>query len=389
MVLAALRNLRSRAGRTVLTVAGIAIGIFAFVVAGSLAERLGTIVTRSTSINSGSVFARANGRVLFDPHGGVRIAADLRKIREFPGVARLIPEIVLPYGGSESSDRFGPPAFIFGVPFEARSYAGPVLGIGAGRDYRPGERRSAVVGADFAASRGVRAGDVIALYGNSYTVTGILSKSFTVFDAGVIVPFEEARDLVPQLVPPSAPSVPDLPATAAMVIVAPGADAGAIARRITLLTGFEASDPAEVASNLQSTTRVFDAIVFGAALLALLVGAFSIVNTMTIAVTERTREIGIRKAIGAGDGDILREFLWEAGAIGSAGGVIGLGAATALVAWLNLRNAARGDLELFAVTPRLAIGAIAFAVLLSLLSGAIPAIRAARLEPTDALRRAV
>ena len=75
---------------------------------------------------------------------------------------------------------------------------------------------------------------------------------------------------------------------------------------------------------MRSTLGIFDAIVFGAALIALLVGAFSVINTMTIAVTERTREIGIRKAIGATDGSILLTFVGEAATIGALGGVVGI-----------------------------------------------------------------
>ncbi len=138
---------------------------------------------------------------------------------------------------------------------------------------------------------------------------------------------------------------------------------------------------------MRSTTRIFDEIVFGAALVALLISALSIVNTMTIAVTERTREIGIRKAIGAGDGDILREFLGEAATIGLVGGVLGIAGGIAVTVAINARNAGSGSLELFAITPRLALGALAFSVALSIAAGLFPAIRAARLDPTVALRR--
>jgi len=388
VILAILRNFRSRLARTSLTVAGIAIGILALVVVGSLAERLQTIVGRSAALNTGAIFAVGSGREVFGAGSRERMRANLARIRQLPGVAAVVPEVIIPYAtGFAQGTRFGPPSLIFGFPHDMRRLASGTLSVTSGRDYSASERRVAIVGSDFAAGDGVHVGDVIALYGNSFDVVGIIAKSFTIFDAAIVVPLVDAQGLVGQLVPPSAPAGSTPSATALMVRVAPHAQTSLLARRISLYTGLQARDPAEVASNIRSTTQIFDAIIFGSALIALLVGAFSIVNTMTIAVSERTREIGIRKAIGASDGDILLEFVTEAAAIGAAGGAVGLVAAFVIVSLVDARSAASGNLELFVITPRLAASAFAFAVLLSMAAGLLPAIRAARLDPTDALRR--
>ena len=127
--------------------------------------------------------------------------------------------------------------------------------------------------------------------------------------------------------------------------------------------------------------------------IALLVATIGIANTMVMAIYERTREIGILKAMGASSGEIRRMFMLEAGFIGLIGGVIGL-----LLGWLagmclnqiipvvmRYRDLpVRGDF--FVVTPMLALGVILFATFIGLVAGLLPAQRAAKLDPLQALR---
>jgi putative ABC transport system permease protein len=383
----AFRHLWGRPARTSLTVAGIAIGILALVVVGSLAERLHEIVGRSMAINAGTVFA-----VIDDAELARADAPTLqrlgRALTRLDGVAAIVPEVVLPYRvDAGGSGRFGPPALIFGFAGGDRVARASTLTLASGREARPGETRVAVVGADFAATEPVQTGDVIALYGSSYTVIGVYDKSFTLFDAAIVVPFADAQGLLGQVVPPTATALPKNGITAFLVVPKAGADTSILAARINTIGGLNARDPAEVAASVGSTVGIFDAIVFGAALIALIVGAFSIVNTMTIAVAERTREIGIRKAIGARDRDVLAEFLIEAAAIGTLGGVAGIVLGAILVTFVDARSAGGGNLALFALSPRVIAGAFGFSVVLSVIAGCVPAIAAARLAPAEALRR--
>ncbi len=157
--------------------------------------------------------------------------------------------------------------------------------------------------------------------------------------------------------------------------------------------GFRVYSILDAASSLRQAFGVFDVFlgIFGS--LALTVAALAIVNTLVMAVLERRREIGIMKAIGAGDGDVQTLFFAEAAVMGVLGGALGV-----LLGWLmgriiNLATNhfyfARHNLpaeNIWQVPWWLVLLAIGFAALVSLVAGIYPAARAARLDPMKALR---
>jgi putative ABC transport system permease protein len=150
-----------------------------------------------------------------------------------------------------------------------------------------------------------------------------------------------------------------------------------------------------LADQFNEITRVFyfmDMILAAVGMIAIVVAALGIVNTMVMSILERFREIGVMKAVGAGDGDIKRIFFFESGAIGLLGGAAGcfLGWGTSLLInrIVNFYLARQGMpyVNYFAFPFWLFLGAAAFSLLVSLVSGIYPARRAARVDPVVALR---
>lgn len=128
-------------------------------------------------------------------------------------------------------------------------------------------------------------------------------------------------------------------------------------------------------------TNSFGAVAGGLALIALVVGGIVIMNIMLVSVTERTREIGLRLAIGALEGDVLRQFLVEAMVLAALGGLIGV-----LLAGIASVFLARAMDVPFLFNPGINLLAFAFSAGIGVLFGFMPARRAARLDPIEALR---
>lgn len=161
--------------------------------------------------------------------------------------------------------------------------------------------------------------------------------------------------------------------------------------------GYQANTPQSMVESINSFFLVLQVIFGGVGAIALLVAAIGIANTMTMAILERTREIGLMKAIGAKNKDILSIFLGEAAGIGLVGGlggvIIGWGASAllnivALSYFASQASSGGGTVPTMATsTPFwLPVFALVFSIVIGLLSGLYPALRAATLIPVDALK---
>ena len=144
---------------------------------------------------------------------------------------------------------------------------------------------------------------------------------------------------------------------------------------------FQVLDMKEIAQMLAGTTQVLTALLSAVAAVSLLVGGIGIMNIMLVSVTERTREIGIRLAIGALEREVLLQFLVEAVVLSSFGGLIGI--ALALGASVLLADLMQIP---FVFNPGIVVLAFMFSAAVGVIFGYFPARKAARLDPIEALR---
>lgn len=184
---------------------------------------------------------------------------------------------------------------------------------------------------------------------------------------------------------------PDIPSM--MISLKNGADTAATMARIrTLLRerrklaeneadNFSLMDTKQIAETLSGTIRTMTGLLGAVAAVSLLVGGIGIMNIMLVSVTERTREIGIRLAIGALENEVLLQFLIEAVALSAFGGLVGI--ALALIACLGLSSLMHMP---FLFNPGINLLSFFFSAAIGIVFGFMPARRAARLDPIVALR---
>jgi putative ABC transport system permease protein len=245
-----------------------------------------------------------------------------------------------------------------------------------------------VLGSDIARKFDRGVGDRILLRGTPFEVVGVMEPTLTAPDQEAMVPMAAAQELLVASLPEvlQAGIDPSDVATSMVVYIDVGSDPEVVARRIENdVANVSTMTGADFDEQIGSATAILNAILVGIALISLVVGGLSVINTMAMSIAERTREIGIKRAIGGSRFRIVRELVTESALIGLIGGLIGLGLGVVVVIIGNEAGRSSGTV-LFEMTTGTAITALAFATILGAIAGFLPALHAARLDPVSALR---
>ncbi|MGH2417300.1 MAG: ABC transporter permease [Candidatus Limnocylindria bacterium] len=379
-------NIWRRPLRTALTILGIVIGVFALTVMGALAEKLNVLVDGGDEYFRTRLFVFDEGAASGFQASSRPVTRDLvERIEQLPGVDRATP-VLQTLHDPEQVGGFDLPELLTGIEPETWYDESIELRVDAGRLLEPGEGGVTVIGADLAERYDLRVGDAFTIREHEFDVIGVLERTLTFPDKIAYVPLADAQQIYVDAVPDAFQERTDELATQIEVFPDDLTQADAIAAAITdELDGVRAVTPAQVADQIGQVSIVFNLIIVGASVIAVIVGGLSVINTMVMTVSERVREIGVKKAVGAPTSAILREFLIEATLLGAIGGVIGLGFGALLVVVLNAQTAGSGT-SVFLLTPMLLLRSFVFATVLGALAGIYPALRAARLDPVTALR---
>jgi putative ABC transport system permease protein len=394
-----IRNVLRHKLRSFLTISGILIGVLALTTMGALAENFNALLDGGVKYYGGSI-------QVGPPDGQAAALLPLSKIDEIkqvPGVAAAFPAYqfsVKP--GQITAVSFGiPDLIIAGDPAE-NSWSSLKTTYAQGNAIDASSQGQVVLGSTIDKEFNKKIGDSIDLpvkppdakpdfVNHPFKVVGILNPTRTAPDTFAYIGIADGQMLLRDSIPAAIRANVDVSQITEGIDVygAPGTSLSAldkIADQInSQVTGVKAIKPSVLVDSFKSGGAIFTAITTAAALLALIIGGLSVVNTMFMAVAERVREIGLKKAVGATTVNVMREFLLEATFIGLIGGLLGYGIGAAITIVINATTPP-GQSTLFLITPNLTILAIGFATALGAVAGVLPAWRAARMDPVIALR---
>lgn len=363
--------------RTGLTVLGIVVGVFALTVMGGMSEYFNVMLDSAERFAGGTIQVQAANRSAESRPNETTV----RQIERVKGV-----KVVLRVLGDTLSDtmntvQFGPPDQVIALQPEYSSLMFKGINLQEGRWLQASDtyKYNAVVGSKLVVTKKIGIGDRIEWRKEKFTVVGIIEPTNTMPDQYVVIPFDVARKVM---------KIPPQSVGGIAVVPREDADAEEVAHRINReIPTLKAKSPREMISEIRQGLLIFNVIMLSGALLAAIVGGLSVVNTMIMSVNERTKEIGIKKAVGASDRDIVVEYLAESTVIGLFGGLLGLALGWGMATLLNaVASPSLGGTNLWVVTPRLALTVVIFATVLGAVAGLYPAWNASRLDPVKALR---
>ena len=399
-ILLILRNFSRRKLRGWLTILGILIGIAAVVALISVAQGLqDSIAGQFEKMGTNKlIIMPGGGGALFGAFAGQGLTKeDLEVVRKSEGVD-VATEIFFRMGKVKFKDETKT-TYIIGFPSDKEELEIIIAMQGfeaeKGRQIREGDNYKATIGSRYWSGdnaifkKNVALRDKINIEGQDFEVVGLIkSIGNPEDDSQIYIPVETAREIFNE---------PD-EVTYIYVQIKDGYTPQKVAETIKKdLRDFRDEKKGEETFNVQTFEQlmaqvsqilgVVGSVLVIIALISLVVGGIGIMNTMYTSVLERTREIGIMKAVGAKSGQIMWLFVLESGFYGIIGGVMGIVLGFSMGKAGEFAAAAAGYPNLKAAFPLwLILGALSFAFLVGALSGLAPARTAAKLRPVEALR---
>jgi len=393
----ALKNLRTRQLRSWLTILGVVIGVFLIMSLLSLSEGLKNSVLKQLSAVGTDIVIIMPGSLssfMTAMMGGAELSdADLKTIQKTKGVEAVVPNL---YKGEmvkyQSTSKL---VILNGMDIRNSLYIYKEdmgMDVKEGRWALPG-KREIVVGSLVASDvfPGLKKGDVVTIQGKQFEVVGILKSlgnrqddSAICIDNDIFRAITGKKDGAPQAVAKIAEGYsPDKVAKDIKANLEENAKrkAGEEGGSYSVLTSEALGG---IVGNIMGIMQV---VVFAFGSIAVLVGGIGIMNTMYTSVRERTKEIGILKAIGAKSNTIVIIFLTEAGIIGLVGGSGGMLLGMGLAKLVEFAGSMNPSFYIHAsITPGLVLFGFIFSFGVGCASGFFPARSAAKLKPVDALR---
>jgi ABC-type lipoprotein release transport system permease subunit len=357
------RGLWRQRMRTGLTLLGISVGIAAIVALGALAEGMAYAMTEMWRASQMDLFAIEAGvdsdYSAIDERVGSRIAA-------WPGVEAVSGSIMT----AANTDKM-PMMLVFG--YHPREVAIRHFRIIEGKPLTA--RHQVIIGKRAAEQMGVTVGDTLRLMNSSFRIVGIYETGVSFEEIGAVIGLREVQTLVGK------------PHQVQLYGVKLRNPAQAEAMRDDLQTAFPEIDFSLTAEAVESVSdmRVMREMVAQISFLAIFIGGVGMLNTMLMSVLERTREIGVLRALGWRRARVLGMILQESLVLGAIGGVCGILMGLGLGKLLRMVPGTYGSIDL-SYEPQLFVQAVVVALIAGILGGLYPAWRAARMRPVEALR---
>jgi len=391
-IVMAYRNIKERRARSLLTLLGIAVGIAAIISLIAVGYGMQYAITEEL-ISFADTIAVMPGQII-PGRGYVELGAfterDIEDIERIGGVEDIAPLTMKIVEVEYRGERI-PVEIIGGDPRDMEEWWGEYVTFQEGRWIRERDYKGCTIGYSVAHEYfedDINFNDRITINESEFVVVGIFEKAGMVassdLDPHIFLPMKSAQDVL---------GTDDV--SMMMVKIRDIDRAEDIAEDIEEmvdenhnLEGFtQAMTMTSMIEQIGTVFTIVQVVLVGIASIALIVGSIGIMNTMLMSVMERTHEIGIMKAIGATNRNVMFLFLTEAGMISLIGGVSGCVLGTIVAKVIGVVASAYMGMDMPAiVTPTVAIGAILIAVLVGVVSGLYPARKAAMMSPIEAVR---